>query len=411
MKKIIVLILISIGFGFAIFEDLESSTRAEGMASAFTAVSDDPSAMQFNPAGLMQINNLSLMAFYKLLYGRVGVNLRHICFNGVYPLNNRAGVIGIGLQQMGISLHSEKVFTISHSLNLIKDILFGYNIRTYQLSQTDYGSDLAFGLDLGVLTKIYKRWQYGFYIRNINSPTMGSDVKYNLPRILNVGVAYRPTTGIISTMDISKEVGKPTRIAVGQELEIIENYLTLRAGIQTEPIRFGFGLRTGIKNIYIDYALTTHSELPLTHNFGILINLDKTIKKVKPVEKPVSTTQTEKSEKETDLSVFKLSPIYFDYDKSDIRPTDAEILKSNATILISNPNIKISIEGHCDPMGTSEYNIALGWRRANSTQEYLVKLGIDKQRMGVISYGEERLITNNENEYWKNRRCEFVIKK
>jgi hypothetical protein len=90
--------------------------------------------------------------------------------------------------------------------------------------------------------------------------------------MINFGVAYRPTSGITSALDISKEVGKPTRILIGQEFQIIEDYLTVRAGVQTEPIRFAFGIRSGMKNIFIDYAVTTHPDLPLTHNFGLAVS-------------------------------------------------------------------------------------------------------------------------------------------
>lgn len=106
----------------------------------------------------------------------------------------------------------------------------------------------------------------------------------------------------------------------------------------------------------------------------------------------------------------QLQMIYFDFDKSDIRPGDAEILKTNAQVLKNNPKANATIEGHCDPMGTSEYNMALGWRRATSAQNYLIKLGIDKARLATMSYGEERLITENQDEHWKNRRCEFITK-
>jgi peptidoglycan-associated lipoprotein len=410
MKKIIVLSLVLISFSFAIFEDLESGARAEGMANAFTALSNDPSAIQYNPAGLVNVSNISAMVFYKLLYGGVGANLHNICVNAAYPINDKAGVVGLGLQEMGISLHSEKVLTLSHSFNLIRDIAFGYNIRGYQLSQADYGSTIAFGVDFGILSKIYQRWQYGFYVRNINSPKMGNDVKYNLPRIINVGIAYRPTVGINSTFDISKEVGKPTRIAVGQELQIIEDYLTLRAGIQTEPIRFGFGLRTGMKNVFIDYALTTHSELPLTHNFGILINLGT--KKERVVKKEVTITLLPELKPETTeikpIVEPKLSSIYFDLDKSDIRQADAEILKANSQVLKENSELKVTIEGNCCPLGTAEYNIALGWRRAQTTKEYLVRLGVLENRLNLMSFGEENLITEDEAEYWQNRRCDIV---
>lgn len=106
----------------------------------------------------------------------------------------------------------------------------------------------------------------------------------------------------------------------------------------------------------------------------------------------------------------KLNTIYFDFDKSDIRIGDAEILKANATALKDNPTANITIEGNCDPVGTSEYNMALGWRRANAAQFYLIKLGIEKARLGTVSYGEERLVSQKEDEYWKDRRCDFVAK-
>jgi hypothetical protein len=272
MRKIVILLICIVSFGFAIFEDLESGARAEGMAGAFTAVADDPSAIQFNPAGLNQLEKMSLTSFYKILFGGVGVNLHNVCVDFAYPLNKTTGVVGVSIQEMGISMHSEKVLTVSHGFNLIRDIAFGYNIRGYALTQQNFGTGYTLGIDFGVLTRIYKRWQTGFFIQNINNPKLGSVIKYNLPRLINFGVAYRPTYGITSTMDISKEVGKPTRILLGQEFQIIEDFLTVRAGIQTEPIRFAFGLRSGMKNIYIDYAVTTHPELPLTHNFGLAVS-------------------------------------------------------------------------------------------------------------------------------------------
>jgi hypothetical protein len=79
-----------------------------------------------------------------------------------------------------------------------------------------------------------------------------------------------------------------------------------------------------------------------------------------------------------------LKDIHFDFDKYDIRPGDAEILKANAAVLARNPNAKIQIEGHCDERGTGEYNLALGERRANSTKSYLTSLGISTNRLSTI---------------------------
>ncbi len=106
-----------------------------------------------------------------------------------------------------------------------------------------------------------------------------------------------------------------------------------------------------------------------------------------------------------------LKPILFDFDKYDIQPGDAEILKGNSALLKKFPNVKIQIEGHCDERGTNEYNLALGERRANSTKKYLTSLGVTADRVSTISYGEEKAMDpgHNEEAWTKNRRAHFVI--
>jgi peptidoglycan-associated lipoprotein len=112
------------------------------------------------------------------------------------------------------------------------------------------------------------------------------------------------------------------------------------------------------------------------------------------------------------VAVADLKPIYFDFDKYDIRPGDAKVLDSNAQWLKSNANQLVLIEGHCDERGTNEYNLALGERRAKSTMNYLVSQGVQASRITIISYGEERpSCTQKNEECWsKNRRSQFLVK-
>ena len=112
------------------------------------------------------------------------------------------------------------------------------------------------------------------------------------------------------------------------------------------------------------------------------------------------------------VAVADLKPIYFDFDKYDIRPGDAKVLDSNAQWLKSNANQLVLIEGHCDERGTNEYNLALGERRAKSTMNYLVSQGVQASRITIISYGEERpSCTQKTEECWsKNRRAQFLVK-
>jgi peptidoglycan-associated lipoprotein len=107
-----------------------------------------------------------------------------------------------------------------------------------------------------------------------------------------------------------------------------------------------------------------------------------------------------------------LVDIHFDYDRADIREDDAKVLDANAVWLKSNASHLVLIEGHCDERGTSEYNTALGDRRAKATMNYLVSRGVPATRITVISYGEERpTCAQHVAECWaKNRRAHFQVK-
>lgn len=104
--------------------------------------------------------------------------------------------------------------------------------------------------------------------------------------------------------------------------------------------------------------------------------------------------------------------IYFDFDESVVREDAKPILLIVASYLKNNPKFKLIVEGHCDERGTSEYNMALGQRRADATRTYLVNLGIPVSRITTVSYGKERpLLPGHDDEAWsKNRRAVFVLK-
>lgn len=102
---------------------------------------------------------------------------------------------------------------------------------------------------------------------------------------------------------------------------------------------------------------------------------------------------------------------FFDFDKSDIRPDAREALSQTAQFLRSYPQVKVVVEGHCDERGSTEYNLALGDRRASSAKQFLVSLGIAADRMETVSYGKERPFCTAHNEacWQQNRRAHFVL--
>jgi peptidoglycan-associated lipoprotein len=101
---------------------------------------------------------------------------------------------------------------------------------------------------------------------------------------------------------------------------------------------------------------------------------------------------------------------YFDLDKADIRPDAREALSHTAEFLRNYPQLKVTIEGHCDERGSTEYNLGLGDRRASAVKQYLVSQGISADRLSTVSFGKEKpFCTESNEECWQqNRRGHFV---
>jgi len=101
---------------------------------------------------------------------------------------------------------------------------------------------------------------------------------------------------------------------------------------------------------------------------------------------------------------------YFDFNKADIRADAREALNRTANFLRSYPQIKVTIEGHCDERGSTEYNLGLGDRRASATKNYLVSLGISADRISTVSFGKEKPFCQESSEacWQQNRRGHFV---
>jgi peptidoglycan-associated lipoprotein len=103
--------------------------------------------------------------------------------------------------------------------------------------------------------------------------------------------------------------------------------------------------------------------------------------------------------------------VHFATDSSDIDSEATAILTKQAAWLQKFPNVRVTVEGHCDERGTREYNLALGDRRANSAKNFLVNAGVNPARISVISYGKERPVaTGSDEDSWaQNRRAVTVV--
>jgi peptidoglycan-associated lipoprotein len=106
-----------------------------------------------------------------------------------------------------------------------------------------------------------------------------------------------------------------------------------------------------------------------------------------------------------------LQDVYYQFDSVNLEPDAQEILMKNAGWMRANPKTRVEIEGHCDDIGSAEYNLALGAKRAQAARDFLLSQGIDADRLVTISYGKEApaCFELTEECRVKNRRARFVM--
>ena len=133
-----------------------------------------------------------------------------------------------------------------------------------------------------------------------------------------------------------------------------------------------------------------------------------TVTQPPPPPPPPAPTVTDE-----DLFNQNIKDIYFDYDKSDIRADQRASIQADMTFLTQHPNMSFTIEGHCDERGSTEYNLALGDKRASAVKDELTTAGISASRIKTISYGKEKPFCTESNEacWQQNRRGHFVYQK
>jgi len=106
-----------------------------------------------------------------------------------------------------------------------------------------------------------------------------------------------------------------------------------------------------------------------------------------------------------------LKDVYYQFDSVELEPEAQDILKKNAEWMKANPKVRVEVEGHCDDIGSAEYNLALGAKRAEAAKDFLISQGIATERLVTISYGKEApaCFDHTEECRVKNRRARFVM--
>ena len=260
-----------------------------GLMGANLALSHDGSSLLLNPAAMSTVESGFVLASTQQIF-----NQKFLPYNVLttgFDLPQGMGKIGFSFESMTVSyrdetLVGETAVGLSHAFNLQSDRIsalnMGYTLkylavdygRSAGVSGTgvdgmDLGSASTFGLDLGFQATLSRRHWLGVVVHNLNRPQIGSGASSSmLPRDVQAGFSYAPTQQVITSFALVSGPGFATEFHAGLEYELNPN-LILRAGIQSQPNRFGTGFSFKAKGVSLDYALITHPILPVTHQFSL----------------------------------------------------------------------------------------------------------------------------------------------
>lgn len=281
LKTILLFIFLITGLKAGAFDSRYPSARATAMGDGFVAVANDVWASYYNPAGLAAVGSYQLATAFQRPFSQPFFS--NAFLGGTIPLTEKYGTLGISFENYGVSyrgenLSSEMTSTFSHGFNLLKDmhssLSAGYNLKYYYMNLGEsvdglkLGSAGAFGLDVGMQASLYERTYVGVYVYNINAPVLGANTKHNLPQRLVIGAAYRPVSGLLTTLAFDKTLGFDTQIQGGFEY-LPAPWLALRLGAGTDPNRFSAGIGLHFFDFQLDYSFVNHPVLPETQKFGL----------------------------------------------------------------------------------------------------------------------------------------------
>jgi hypothetical protein len=276
---------------YAYFLDLANGVRPSGMGGSFVAVADDSNTALFNPAGYARLDSTEFTGMYSDLYS----NLNARIFNGEFdpsgynfislavPFVSLDGALGMSWTQFNSAFYQESVFTFSYGKRLWEphtleaglslDLGISLKVLNWSVSQNEYtdqwfDSDLGktgFSGDVGFLAGLFAGFKLGLAVENIVPTNVGVDVVEYVPSILRVGTSYLLplNTGSIDSILSSCELSYRNDMTVlkfGVESQWFDNFLAVRAGVNSDCFSSGLGFRYSrpgsILDFQLDYAFT-----------------------------------------------------------------------------------------------------------------------------------------------------------
>ncbi|MBC8216135.1 MAG: hypothetical protein H8E64_06455 [Candidatus Marinimicrobia bacterium] len=272
-------------------EQIYHGARSMALAGSNVANAKDVFAGFRNPAALTELSRISSAVSFTQASGLS--YLPHSMFGVSVPLGKR-GTAGISAENLSVSVGStvltqEMAIAAHYGFYLQKDrnssLAIGVSAKYLSVNYgksagvsgdgfdgVDLGESQTFGIDLGFQASLRNRHKMGVFVKNINRPKLGKASLVDLPRSIDIGLAYSPYNLVWTTFSLRRSAGYDTQYGAGLEYELIPGF-TVRSGVHSNPNRLGAGFSLSVKGITVDYGLLTHPILSLTHQVSIGVEI------------------------------------------------------------------------------------------------------------------------------------------
>jgi len=251
------------------FEPFAEGARSAGRGEAVAACSGDVWIVFLNPAVLPTVGERRLSV--TVVPHRFGLReLGRAAF--VYAEPFPWGCLSLGGTKSGFDLYKELTLKGACGFNLAGDLQLGIALTWYHLSIAGYGSAWTVGVDAGLRLLLSEVFACGVAASNINAPAVGS-AREKIPQAFSTGIMASPLESVHLSLDLIKDVRFPACLKMGVEVSLLET-LALRCGTSTDPSMVACGLGLTALFMQIDYAMTYHSVLGMTHLFTFSLSLE-----------------------------------------------------------------------------------------------------------------------------------------
>lgn len=253
------------------FPQINPGAKQVSLSNSDLAKCGDVFALYNNPAGLSQIKWREIGIYYSPApFGLSEMSNAFAAYSEPFSF----GSIALGAMTYGFDLYRENKFTAGYSFNYQDKFLAGVSFNLHTVSIKNYGHASAFYINAGGIANLNNFLRWGFFLENINRASFGNDDN-QIPVVFNTGFSYDVLKNLTLHLALEKDIIQNASVKFGLEYNLIK-YLSLRTGFANEPSKFSAGIGINYSPFRFDYAVFTHQELGLTHQFGLILSFNST---------------------------------------------------------------------------------------------------------------------------------------